>query len=180
MMKRSNVILVWGIGTGLATVAFSQIISATGHEESGVKYFNYLILFLGLFIGTMKVRDKANGGYISYGQGFKVGFLITLIIAGISVIAFIIDMQIHPGLIDKIREHAQDRLVNKGSTNSQVYSGTESLNMMGNPFMLCVSILCGGLFIGTIMSLITAGLCTKKSHFMRMMHQFTIILLEFK
>ncbi len=123
MMKRSNVILVWGIGTGLATVAFSQIISATGHEEIGREVFQLPdIIFRVIHSGTMKVRDKANGGYISYGQGFKVGFLITLIIAGISVIAFIIDMQIHPGLIDKIREHAQDRLVNKGSTNSQVYT----------------------------------------------------------
>jgi hypothetical protein len=72
-MKKSTVILMWGGGTGLASVIFYQILYATGQENSGLRWLNMLILFLGLFIGTMKFRNNANGGYMTFGQGFKTG-----------------------------------------------------------------------------------------------------------
>jgi hypothetical protein len=166
-MKKSTIILTWGIGTGVASALFYQILYATGKEDSGLRWLNLLIVFLGLFIGTMMVRDKAQEGYMTYGQGFKTGFLMTLLITVISLIALIVDLQIHPDLVDKILAKAQNDMINKGANEQQIEMSMHYTRMMTTPVMLCIWTIVGGIFMGTILSLITAGVNTKKKPFMQ-------------
>jgi hypothetical protein len=161
-MKKSNVILMWGAITGIALVIFFQILKATGQDDSGLKWFNVLIMFLGLFVGTMQVRDKANGGYISYGGGYKADFLMVLIITLLAVISTIVDLQIHPDFVDKILESARTNMINKGYDDQQIEISMHYTKMMTTPVWLVTWVVIFDLLFGAILCLITAGLCTKK------------------
>jgi hypothetical protein len=160
-MKKSTVILVWGAGTGIVIAAFYQILKATGQENSGLTWISLLLLFLGLFIGTRQFRDKANEGYLTFGQGFKTGFLMVLVITLIAVIAAIIDMQLHPDFIDKILEKSRDNMVNKGMTDEQIEVGMHYTKMFTTPAWIVIWLVGFYLFFGAILSLITAGISTK-------------------
>lgn len=161
-MKKSTLILMWGAITGVASTLFYQTLYATGQEDSGLRWLNMLILFLGLFIGTMQVRNKANGGYLTFGEGFKTGFLMVLVIMVITTIATIINLQMHPDYIDKILAQARDNMINKGYSEDQIEMGMKYTKMWTTPTMILVFTVVGSLLGGAIFSLITAGLNTKK------------------
>ena len=161
-MKKSTAILIWGGGTGLTSVIFYQILYATGQENSGLRWFNMLILFLGLFIGTMQFRNKVNGGYLTYGQGYKAGMLMVLVITLLATIATVIDLQLHPDFIDKIISQARDNMINKGMSEDQIEMSLKYTRMFTTTPMLIIFTILGSLFGGAIFCLITAGLCTRK------------------
>ena len=50
-----------------------------------------LVAFSLIFVGIKKYRDQHGEGYISFGKGFKIGLLITLIASTIYVITWLID-----------------------------------------------------------------------------------------
>lgn len=160
-MKKSTVIILWGIITGVTSIIFSQILYATGQENSGLRWFGMLIMFLGIFIGTMQYRNKANEGYLSFGQGFKAGFFMAIIITILTTIAFMVDFQLHPDMIDKILAQSRDNMINKGYSEEQIETGLRYTKMFTTPFMMVLWGILGGLFMGAILSLITAGLCTR-------------------
>ena len=161
-MKKSTVILMWGGATGLTSVIFYQILYATGQEDSGLRWINILIVFLGLFIGTMKVRDKANGGYLTFGEGYKAGFLMVLIGTLLTLIATVIDLQLHPDFIDKIIAKSRDGMINKGMTEDQIEISLKYVRMWTTTPLIILFTVIGSVFFGAIISLITAGICTRK------------------
>lgn len=161
-MKKSTVILMWGGATGLASVIFYQILYATGQENSGLRWINVLIVFMGLFIGTKIYRDKANGGYLTFGEGYKAGFLMVLIGTVLSLIATIIDLQLHPDFIDKIIAQSRDGMINKGMSEDQIEMSLKYVRMWTTTPMIILFTILGSLVFGAIISLITAGINTKK------------------
>jgi putative membrane protein (TIGR04086 family) len=160
-MKKSTVILIWGGITGIASAIFYQILYATGQEDSQLRWLNILIIFLGLFIGTRQFRDKANEGYLTFGQGFKTGFFMVLIITLIGVIATIVDLQLHPDFVDKIVEKSKDSMINKGMSEDQIEMSLKYVKMWTTPAMIILFVIVGSLISGAILSLITAGISTK-------------------
>ncbi len=161
-MKKSTVIWLWGGATGVVSVIFYQLLYATSQEDSQLRWFNVLIMFLGLFIGTMMYRNKANGGYLTFGEGFKAAFLMTLILAVIMVIATALDFVLHPDMIDKMLEKAKNDMINQGRTDEQIEVGMHYVKMFSTIPMIILFVLIGELFFGAILSLISAGLCTRK------------------
>jgi uncharacterized membrane protein YkvI len=160
-MKKSTVIWLWGGGTGIVSVIFYQLLYATGSENSPVKWISLLILFLGIFVGTMQYR-KANEGYLTYGQGFKAGFFMISIYVVISLIATAINLQLHPDYVDKMLEQTRNNMINSGASEDQIDMTIAITRKWLTPTMMIISGLLGGLIFGCIVSLITAGLCTKK------------------
>jgi hypothetical protein len=161
-MKKSTVILMWGTATGIVLVIFYQILKATGQENSGFKWLNVLIMFLGLFIGTKQLRDKANGGYLTFGEGFKTGFLMVLIITLLASISTFIDLQMHPDFIDKVLDQARTNMINKGMPEDQIEMGIAMTRKFTTPAWIVIWVVLFDLFFGAILSLITAGVNTKK------------------
>ena len=161
-MKKSTAILIWGGIPGITSVIFYQVLYATGQENSDIRWFNLLILFLGLFIGTMQYRNKVNGGYLTFGEGFKAGMLMVLIITLLATIATIVDLQLHPDFMDKILAQSRDRMINRGMSEDQIEMNMKYTKMFTTAPMIVIFTIVGSLFGGAIFSLITAGLSTRK------------------
>ncbi|MBN2236780.1 MAG: DUF4199 domain-containing protein [Bacteroidales bacterium] len=88
-----NKVSVWknsvnyGLIAGILMIALSLILWLTGMMENKfLGYISYLILAVAMFMGSVNYRDKFNEGYLSYGEGFKTGFFVTLIAAVLSLI----------------------------------------------------------------------------------------------
>jgi hypothetical protein len=161
-MKKSTAILMWGAITGIILVIFYQILKVTGQEDSGFKWLNVVIMFLGLYIGTMQYRDKANGGYLTYGQGYKAGILMVLILTVFAIISTIVDLQIHPDFVDKIVEQAKTNMINKGYDEKQIEISLYYTRKFTTPTWIVIWVVIFDVFFGAILSLITAGICVKK------------------
>ncbi len=81
-MKKSTIILIWGGITAVACSLHKVLLIVQGASLSGWAYLNYLIFLMGMFIAIKQVKDKINGGYMKFGQGY----LISLIIIGMMVL----------------------------------------------------------------------------------------------
>jgi hypothetical protein len=161
-MKKSTVILMWGAITGIALIIFYQILKATGQENSGFKWVNVLIMFGGLFMGTMQYRDKANGGYLTYGQGYKAGILMVLILTLFAIVSTIIDLQMHPDFVEKILDQARTNMINKGLPADQIEISMHYTQMFTTPTWIVIWVILFDVFFGAILSLITAAISMRK------------------
>lgn len=161
-MKKSTFILIWGGATGIAMIIFSQILYAAGAENSGIKSFGMLIFFLGLFLGILQFRKKANGGYLTFGEGFKTGFLMCLIITLLATIAIIINLQVYPDIIDKIRTAKLNGMINAGFSQADIQMRMPYIKMFTTPLAIVIFAIIGNLIGGTVFSLISAGLLARK------------------
>ncbi len=130
-------------------------------ENSGLRWISVLLMFSGILFGTLQLRKKVNGGYLTYGQGFSAGFFMVLIITVVAVIATSIDIQLHPDYI-KCLKQSRINMINKGYTDQQIEMSMHYAQKFSTPGWIAFWILLFDLFFGTIISLITAGIATKK------------------
>jgi Protein of unknown function (DUF4199) len=160
-MKKSTIILMWGAITGVANSLFYQFRNIADNPTTSLRYISYLIMFAGLLVGTLQYR-KANGGYLSFGEGYKAGILMTLIIAVISTISLAIFLQTHPGFMDKILAQTQAMYVNKGMSSDQIETAMSYARKFTSPAVMTLFGFIGGILTGAIVSLLSAGISIRK------------------
>jgi hypothetical protein len=165
-MKKSSVILMWGTLTAIVNSLFYWVINGVDNPNKGIQYVSYLIIFGGLFVGTLQYR-KANEGFLSFGQGYKAGILMTLIIAVISCISFAIFLQVHPEFPDKMMEMQRIAMVNRGMPSEQMDMALNIAKKFTSPPIMMIFALVGSLICGAIISLLTAGICSKTKPLMQ-------------
>jgi len=69
-------------------------------------YAALIVAFSFIFIGIKNFRDKYNGGLISFGKAFRVGFFISLIASTIYMIVWLFNYYLFtPEFIDKYTQH---------------------------------------------------------------------------
>ncbi|HTB06020.1 MAG TPA: DUF4199 domain-containing protein [Bacteroidia bacterium] len=165
-MTKTRVIIMWGIITGVVEIIFYQLLNLSGNTSGGLQSISYLILLGGLIGGMMQFRNKVNGGYATFGELYKVGMLMTLILSVITVAHLLIYMQINPGFIDKILDQARVNMVNKGMTDDQIKMGMHYTQMFTTPLMMSIFGFIGNIIGGAILGLLAAGILAKQKPFM--------------
>ncbi len=92
-MKRN--ILVFGSISGVIVATFMAIsmamMAGTGEHSSGnggmiIGFASMVVAFSLVFVGIKNYRDKQNGGTLTFGKGFLLGFMISLLASTIYVI----------------------------------------------------------------------------------------------
>src|ERR1700733_6628394 len=103
-MKKSTVIVRWGIITAIVMSLFSYVMYATGASftNKSLSYLSYVIMLGGMIMAMRQFRDKVNGGYASFGEQYKIGILMVLIISAITTIYFLIFLQLSSDFITKM------------------------------------------------------------------------------
>ncbi len=98
-----NTVVTYGL-IGGALIAGAMLIGmnvAAGKEDmSGSEIIGYISMIVALstvFLGIRSYRNKELGGIITFGQGFKIGLLITLIASAIYVIVWMIYYEVGSG-----------------------------------------------------------------------------------
>jgi hypothetical protein len=158
--------MTYGAITGLVLIVYSLILYLTNQTYNPVLgWIAYIILIAGILIGSFSYRNKVLGGFISYGNAFQTGLLIT-IFAGIlsSFFSFILARFIDPGIVEQAISMTEEKLLQSGLSEDQIELAVErSRKYIGSP----VSVLLGMFFftlIGTVLSLITAAIIKKEGN----------------
>lgn len=169
-MKKN--IIIYGLIAGIV-VAIPMLIVVNGcaNAEGGVDfdrsmligYASMLIAFSLVFVGIKNYRDKYNGGLITFGKAFKIGFNIVLIASTIYVGTWLIDYFFFiPDFGDKYAAHMLEQLKASGASASEIEKQTAEMakfsqmykNPLFNALMTYMEILPVGLIVTLISSLI--------------------------
>ena len=121
--------------------------------------FIALIVFVVLGIKNYK---EVNGGFISWGQGVKIGMGIAMISGVISVIYTLLFMNV---IDPEFQQHAMDlerqKWVDAGMTQEQMDGANKMAEMFQGPGVLTGLILVMSAFFGFVVSAITAAIMKK-------------------
>ncbi|MBK8601470.1 MAG: DUF4199 domain-containing protein [Flavobacterium sp.] len=168
-----NTILKYGAIAGLITTGM-MIISTTMHNQNPdfkgseiIGFAGMFIAFIFIFIGIKSFRDKQNNGVISFGTGFKIGFLISLIASTMYVITWMIECHFFfPDFMEKFAAHAIEEAQRSGQSAMEIEATKQEMNKYiewyKNPFLLMALTYTEILPIGLIITLFSALILKKK------------------
>ena len=162
-----SVIINYGLLLGGITVAFSLMLFLMDmHIEQGsLQSIVNLVLTVGAVVFGQLAFKKANEGFISLGQGFKIGLGICVLGSVIGTVYGILQMTIlDPDTMTKVMEYSIDQAIqqNPELTDEMIEAIEGSIEFFTSPSMIAVFGLGSALFFGSIISLIT-GLALKKN-----------------
>jgi len=110
-MKKT--IITYGLIAGLITMSFmiaSTLVWKGGdfnNESMIIGFTGMFIAFIFVFVGIKSYRDKQNGGIITFGDAFKIGFFIALIASCIYTLVWMIEFHFFmPDFMDKFADKA--------------------------------------------------------------------------
>lgn len=159
-----SIILNFGLYYGLAGVFLNLVFYALGmHLDPGIPGMIVgLVVMIALIILATKKFKSDNGGFMSWGQGVKVGLGVVLIGIIINIIyQQIFQNFIEPDYMNQVMINAEQKLNDMGLTQEQIESQMEMSKKFSSPLMQSSFALLGGLFFGFIASAITSAVMKK-------------------
>ena len=157
-----SIILNNGLYYGVTLILTSLIIYALGmHLDTTASFISLAILVIVLIpfqiIGISKFK-KDNGGFISWGQGVKIGVGIVLIGTLISIIYNqIFSTFIEPDFYAQVEEVTRKGLLDAGRTDEQIDALIEKSSKFQGTLIVDALGLLGSAFLGFVLSAIIAA-----------------------
>ena len=168
-MKKT--VLIFGVISGvlssammLATVPFIR----GGHTGYPLGYTAIVLSFLLVYFGIRSYRDNVGGGQITFGKGFAIGILITLISCAFYVVTWeIIYFNFLPGFMDDYGAHAIAKLKASGASAAAVQAQVQQMEhfkkLYQNPLINAAYTFIEPFPVGLLITLISAGVLRKKA-----------------
>ena len=149
--------LGYGVIIALAIIVFSLILFLLNLTQSGLENLSFLILLGGIVLVQFNYRNKYQGGFITYGEAFRIGLLTSLFVGIImGIYNFIFLRYIDPGAMEEIMTMAEQKMMDRGSSELEIEQGMKFMSMVNNVGWYTFFAVIGNIFIGTIISLITS------------------------
>jgi hypothetical protein len=169
-----KIVLVFGLISGFISSALMfatlplmgrGIVNFDNGEVLG--YTSILLSFLLVFFGIRAYRDNVGGGTITFGRGFTVGILITLISCVFYVISWeIIYFKIAPDFGDKYAAHAIEKMRASGATPAAIEATKAQMasykKIWDNPFLNAAMTLIEPFPVGLLVTLVSAAILRRK------------------
>jgi Protein of unknown function (DUF4199) len=169
-MKKT--VLTFGLISGAVSAAMMfatlPFIEAIGFDRGAiVGYTAIVVSFLLVYFGIRSYRENVAGGRITFGRGFAVGILITLISCASYVVAWeIIYFNFMPDFVDKYAAHVIGKAKAAGASQSEIDAQTRQMEsfkiMYANPLVNAAFTFTEPFPIGLAITLISAGVLRKK------------------
>ena len=169
-MKKT--VLTFGLISGaisaammLATLPFADKIGWDKGEILG--YTTIVLSALLVFFGVRSYRENVGGGRLTFGRGFAVGILITLISSACYVGTWeIIYYKLMPGFADKYAAHMVEHAQASGASQEKVVEALQKAKqfkeMYDNPAINVAWTFMEVFPIGLVVTLASAGILRKK------------------
>ncbi|MFN3755195.1 DUF4199 domain-containing protein [Flavobacterium sp.] len=132
-------------------------------------YAGMLIAYVFVFLGIKNYRDNHNNGVITFGQGFKIGMLISLIASTIYVGVWLIEYYcFFPDFMEKFTAMSIKNLDKTTMTAAEIKAKTDEINMFKewykNPIMVILLTYAEILIpIGILVPIISALILKRKT-----------------
>jgi hypothetical protein len=119
-------------------------------------------LFIGAIVYGHSEFKKLGNGFMSFGQGFKIGFFISLVSSLMSsVFMYIYFTFIDDSILRTAREEAIMKMEDQGVQGEQMEFAMKIMDLTTSAGSLAVFGILGGILMGVIFSLIISAI-TKK------------------
>jgi hypothetical protein len=144
------------------------------HDQIGfdkgmvIGYTTLVLSFMLVFFGIRSYRDNVAGGQISFGRGFKVGILITLI----SCVCYVLTWQVLYRTVardygEKYSAHVLEEAKKKGASEAELQKQAAEMKkfweMYQNPLVNVAFTFMEPLPVGLLITLISAAVLRKKA-----------------
>jgi len=170
-MKR--IVIIFGLISGLISSALMFLTLPFMHNgtvdfNNGylVGYTAIVLSFLLVFFGIRSYRENA-GGTITFGRGFTVGILITLISCVFYVASWeVIYFKVMPDFADKYAAHAISDMRAKGATDAAIAAKKVEMEkmktMLNNPLLNAAMTFIEPFPVGLLVTLISAAVLRRR------------------
>ncbi|WP_296146858.1 DUF4199 domain-containing protein [uncultured Flavobacterium sp.] len=162
--------LIGGLIVAVMMVAstFLSYRQAKYEASMALTYLGMLLAFCFVFVGVKSFRDKHNSGVISFGQAFKIGFLIALIASSIYVLVWLVEYYFFiPDFMEKYTAEMMKQFSEANHTAAEIQAKTAELDgykeMYKNPILVIGMTYMEILPIGIVLSLIAALVFKRKA-----------------
>jgi hypothetical protein len=176
-IKMKKNILTYGVIAGILVSGFmlwsmNYMSHCEGNVDYGksmlIGYASMLVAFSLVFVGIRNYRDKYNGGVISFGQAFKIGFMIALVASTFYVVAWLIDYFFFmPDFMEKYSAHELEQLKAKGASQMEIdehiKKSASFARMYRNPLFNALITYCEILPVGLLVTLISSLILKRKA-----------------
>jgi hypothetical protein len=169
-MKKT--VLTFGLISGaisaammLVTIPFAD---AIGWERGEILGYTTIVLSaLMVFFGVRSYRHNAGGGRLTFGRGFAVGILITLISSACYVGTWeLVYYKLMPGFAEKYAAHMVERAKESGASQQKIdeteRQAKQFKQMYDNPAVNVALTFTEVFPIGLVVTLLSAGILRKK------------------
>ena len=168
-----KIIIVNGLIAGCIVAAMFFITMGLYHKNGNfdggmwVGYASMLLAFSLIFVGIKNYRDKYNAGNISFGKGFTIGLLITLVASTIYVGGWLIDYYCFiPDFAEKYAGSMLDKLKAGGASAAEIAAKTKEMDsfvtMYKNPVMVILFTYVEIVPVGLLITLAAALILKRK------------------
>lgn len=169
-VSTKKIIVNYGLLLGIVSVVFGVILYVTdGYmDQNWVHSLIGFIILIGGIVFGIKAYKTANGGFLTLGEGLKVGIGIALIGGLISVIWTLLLMQvIEPDMMEKMAEISREKMQEQypDFTQEQLDQSAAMAEKFSSPFIISAFSLLFNLFFGFIFSLVASLVMQKKTNF---------------
>jgi hypothetical protein len=170
-MKR--IVLTFGLISGAIFVAMIAVTTPFADQigfDNGeiIGYTTLVVAFLFVFFGIRSYRENVGKGFISFGQAFKVGILITVISSLCYVISWeIVYFNFIPDFGEKYSQHLIEKSRAQGATPEEIAKQVAEMQrfwaLYKNPFYnFLITFFVEPLPVGLIITLISAFILRKR------------------
>jgi hypothetical protein len=171
-MKRT--VLIFGLISGAIASALMFLTLPLMHNGIDsrfgyvIGYTTIVLSLLLVFFGIRSYRDNAGGGSITFGRGFQVGILITLISCVFYVGSWeIIYYKVMPDFADRYAAQAVAEMKQKGASDAAIAETQKKMAdmkaMLANPLMNAAMTFIEPFPVGLIMTLVSAAILRKRT-----------------
>ena len=176
-MKKNS--LVFGTISGVIVSTFMGISMAvmscgSGDIDGGrgsmiIGFSAMAVAFSFIFVGVKNYRDKQNGGTITFGKGFLLGFMISLIASTLYVITWAVEFHFFmPDFMDKYSAMQIKQMQESGMSGVALDEALKSIesanyNYKHNPFFFAMYTYMEILPVGILITLISALILKRKT-----------------
>ena len=170
-MKKT--VLTFGLISGAVSTSMMLItvpfVDAIGWKKGEILGYTGIVLSaLLVFFGVRSYRENAAGGRLTFGRGFAVGILITLISSACYVGTWeIVYFKFMPGFAEKYAAHMVERAKASGASPQKMdeteRKAKQFTQMYHNPAINVAMTFMEVFPIGLMVTLVSAGILRKKA-----------------
>jgi len=167
-------VLFYGLIAGLIVAAMLIITTTMCYHDENFQssmtlgFGTMFIAFGTIFIAVKKVRDKYNGGVITFGKAFLTGLYVALIASTIYVAVWLVDYYVFiPDFMDKYTAHVLKEVKADGGTAQEMQAKIDEMKsykeLYKNPLYVVLLTYMEILPLGIVVSLLSAFIFKRTS-----------------
>lgn len=159
-LSPTRVALKWGVILGISLMLVTLIMYLT--DQGSNPWFGLLTLvaMVSVLVLSMQEYRKLNGGFMTYGEGFGIGALLSAV-GGLlsSLFNTFYNVVIDPSIQQRAFEQARERLEEQGNlSDEQIDQALEISQKFQSPGFTFIAGVFGTIIMGAILSLIIAAI----------------------